>query len=89
MPTSSSNNRLDRLVNPIVGCLNLESAKRLVALRADPVAQDRIEQLAEASTEGGLSPEDRAEYEAYVAVSSFIVILQSKAKAMLTNQGGL
>src|SRR5437868_12931904 len=71
---------LNRLLDPLARCLTTESAKHLVALRADPLAQDRIEQLAEASTAGRLSPEERAEYEAYVAAASFIAILQSKAR---------
>ena len=78
---------LDRLLDPVAQCLTLESARHLVALRADPVAQEQIEQLAEASTEGRLSPEQREEYEAYVAAATFIAILQSKARALLASRG--
>jgi hypothetical protein len=88
MPVNPSNGVLDRLLDPVARCLTAESAKHLVALRADPLAQNRIEQLAEASTEGRLSPEERAEYDAYVAAASFIAILQSKARALLSSQVG-
>src|SRR6476646_6277437 len=88
MVANSSKGVLDRLLDPVARCLTLESAKHLVSLRADPLAQDRIDHLAEASTEGRLSPEDRAEYEAYVAAASFIATLQSKARAMLSGKVG-
>jgi len=59
----------------------------LVALRADPAAQARIEELADKSTAGQLSPDERAEYETYIAASSFIAILQSKARSILAAGG--
>lgn len=74
---------MDRLLDPVAQCLTTESARHLVELRADSAAQARIDELAAAGSEGGLSPEDRAEYEAYVAANSFIAILQSKARALL------
>jgi hypothetical protein len=88
MAANPANGVLDRLLDPVARCLTAESAKHLVALRADPLAQNRIEQLAEGSTEGRLSLEERAEYEAYVAAASFIAILQSKARAMLSGEVG-
>jgi hypothetical protein len=86
MVAHSSINLMDRLLDPVAHCLTEESARHLAALQADPVAQDRIEQLAIASTEGQLSNEERAEYEAYLAVSGFIAILQSKARTILRNR---
>lgn len=88
MSANPPNGVLDRVLDPVARCLNTESAKHLVALRADPQAQDRIEQLADLSTDGRLSPEERAEYEAYITASTFIAILQSKARALLSSQGG-
>ena len=80
---SNGSNLLGRLLDPVAKCLTRESARELVALRADRKAQRRIDELAEAAGEGRLSPQERAEYEAYVAASSFIAILQSKARAIL------
>ena len=85
MTAEAKNGILDRLLDPVARCLTIESARHLVALRADPVAQEQIEQFAEASTEGRLSPEQREEYEAYVAAATFIAILQSKARALLAS----
>ena len=86
-PANTPTYVLDRVLDPVARCLNTESAKHLVALRADPQAQDRIEQLANLSTEGRLSSEERAEYDAYVAAATFIAILQSKARSLLLGQG--
>jgi hypothetical protein len=88
MAPNGSHHLLDRLLDPVAQCLTTESARHLVNLRSDSAAQARIEELATASTEGRLSSDDRAEYEAYVAANSFIAILQSKARALLARNGG-
>jgi len=74
---------LDRLLDPVGRCLTAEVARNIVDLRADPVAQARIDELADKSTEGQLSGEERTEYEAYVRAIDFIAVLQAKARAML------
>lgn len=76
---------LDRLLDPLAQCLTVTAARRILNLRADPVAQERIEELAEKSNEGELSPDERAEYELYVSTGTFIAILQAKARALLTH----
>lgn len=40
----------------------------------------RVDELADKSTAGSLSAEERAEYESYIAASTLIGILQSGAK---------
>lgn len=74
---------LDRLLDPVGRCLTTEVARNIVDLRADPVAQARIDELADKSTAGRLSGEERTEYEAYVRAIDFIAVLQAKARAML------
>jgi hypothetical protein len=76
---------LDRLLDPVARSLTPEAARALVALRADPEAQARIEELADKCNEGRLTPAERAEYEAAVHASTFIAILQAKARALLKN----
>ena len=46
--------------------------------------QERIEELADKSTEGMLTPEERDEYEALVRVGNFVAILQAKARRLLS-----
>jgi hypothetical protein len=77
---------LDRLLDPVSRCLTPDVARRLVGLRAEPDVQARIDALAEKSTEGQLSQDERAEYEAYVRAVDFIAILQAKARRLLTSQ---
>jgi uncharacterized protein YnzC (UPF0291/DUF896 family) len=60
--------------------------RKLVDLRAHAVVQERVDELADKSTAGALTSEERAEYEAYVAASTLIGILQSKAQKILTTQ---
>ena len=74
---------LDRLLDPITRCLTPESARALVALRADAVVQARIGELAEKCNGGQLTPEEGREYETYVHVGNLIAILQSKARLLL------
>jgi hypothetical protein len=70
---------LDRMLDPLSRCLDAESARRVVELNVDPVVQARVDILAERANEGLLTPEERAEYEAYINADEFIAILKMKA----------
>lgn len=85
MGMSSSQEMLDRMLDPVTRCLNADAARRIVSLRADPEAQRRMDVLAEKCNEGSLSPEERAEYEAYVAATNLVAVLQAKARIFLAN----
>ncbi|HUY90298.1 MAG TPA: hypothetical protein VMV10_16295 [Pirellulales bacterium] len=74
---------LDRLLEPVGRCLTPEVARKIVELRADPGLQVRIDELADKSTEGRLSEEERAQYEKIVCAIDFIAVLQAKARAVL------
>jgi hypothetical protein len=78
---------LDRILDPVSACLTPEVARALVNLRADPVVQDRIGELAAKSNEGTLTPAERSQYETYVAAIDFVAVLQSKARALLAKSG--
>jgi hypothetical protein len=60
-------------------------ARQIVELRADATTQERIDELAEKSTEGQLSPAEEAEYDDYVEAIDIIGILQAKARSALTD----
>ena len=49
-------------------------------MQADPVAQERIQQLAEKCNQGLLDTLERREYETYVHVGNVIGILQARAR---------
>lgn len=76
-------NILDRILDPVNRCLTPDVRRRILQLRADPVTQARIEELAEKSTQGQLSADEQAEYETYVRAMDFVAVLQSKAHAAL------
>jgi hypothetical protein len=77
---------LDRLLGAVSRCLTPDSARALIELRADPETQRRINELADGCNEGTLSPEERSEYETYVSFSTFLAILQAKARKLLTRK---
>lgn len=68
------------LLDPVAECFTPEVASRITELRAAPAAQARIDELADKSTEGALSTDERKEYEAILRMMCFIGLLQKKAK---------
>lgn len=65
-----------------------EVARSIADLRADPLVQARIDELADKSTEGRLSSDEFAEYETYARAINFISVLQAKARAVLSRSEG-
>ena len=88
MKTAKSAPVLDQLVAPLGDCLTPESARRLLALKADPKLQGRVDDLAGRHSRGELTAEEHAEYRNYVSFSTFIAILKSKARHLLANSPG-
>ncbi len=82
---AAASSALDRVLTPVGRCLTPEVARALVGLRADEEMQARLEDLADKSTEGALTPTEREEYETYVSALDFVAVLQAKARAVLTN----
>ena len=74
---------LEQVLLPFVDCLTPDAARKIVALRADPAVQKRLDQLAERANEGLLTAEERAEYEKFRATFHMITLLQSKARQLL------
>ena len=67
----------------LADALTPAAARALASFRASPDVQARIAELGEKCNEGQLTPEERAEYEAYVRAIDVIAILQSKARRQL------
>jgi hypothetical protein len=64
--------------------MSIEDLPTAIAnLRADPELQAKMEHLARRCTEGELTPEEKAEYDAFVCANNVIAILQAKARAVL------
>lgn len=77
---------LDRILDPIGKALGPEAAQRVLALRADEDAQQRIDELADRANEGTLTPEERSEYESLIAAATVFGILQAKARAAIAGR---
>jgi len=74
---------LGEMLEPVSRSFGLQTARSLVALRVSGRTRARVEKLAERCNQGKLSPNERAEYEAYVQASTLIGILQAKARRIL------
>ncbi|HKB03508.1 MAG TPA: hypothetical protein VKD90_14895 [Gemmataceae bacterium] len=76
---------LDRLIASLSECLTPESARRLLALKADATLQARVDDLADRHGRGLLTAGEQAEYGKYVSYSTFVAILKSKARQLLAH----
>jgi hypothetical protein len=74
---------LEQVLDPFVDCLTPEAARKIIALRADPDLQARLDELADGANEGTLTAEEQAEYEKFRATFHMITLLQSKAREIL------
>ena len=72
-----------RLLDDVGRCLTPAVARRIVEIRADAKTEARVAELAEKCNEGLLTDDERAEYDSLVSASTFVAILQAKARAML------
>ena len=77
---------MSKLLEPVGQMMPPEFARKLAALRATPEVQSRIDELASKSNEGELTPEERAEYLAYVDAIDLIGILQAEARNVLAKR---
>jgi hypothetical protein len=74
---------LTKILDPVVRCFTPEVAKRVIEIRPDPDVQARIEELAEKCNEGAITPEEIAEYDAYIQAMDLVAVLQKQARAMI------
>jgi len=74
---------VDRLLESLSRCFDVNTAKAVIELRQDELARRRMEELGIKSDEGLLSPEEETEYDALIEVSDVIATLQVKARQQL------
>ena len=87
MSTIINATAFNRGIDPILQFFTVDQARDIVQYRGDSDLQRRIEELAELSNEGNLTPEDQAEYEGYVQANKFVAILQAKVRKLLSTSG--
>jgi hypothetical protein len=76
---------LDQFLNPSAGWLTPQGAKQLVDWTVSEDLRSRIEQLGQKANLGTLSPEEDAEYRAYLDDAEIVGLLQAKARRLFTN----
>lgn len=82
MATTSESLAFDRGVRPVLEIVLPEKADAIIHFRADPALQARIEELAQKSTEGELTDDERSEYAGYVRANKFVAILKRQAQQL-------
>jgi uncharacterized protein YnzC (UPF0291/DUF896 family) len=86
MATSSEMAAFDRGVRPLMQIVLPEKAEEIISFHADPELQQRIDELAEKSTEGQLTETERSEYAGYVRANKFVAVLQQHARRLIESQ---
>ncbi len=83
---SSTNSEIaifERIVLPDQSAGREETAHSILSMQFSPEDRHRMEQLAEKSKLGPLSPDEEIEAETYERVGHYLAILQSKARVAL------
>jgi hypothetical protein len=71
---------LHQLFDSVGNCLTLDVASKLQEVRVTDELQSQLDRWASLNNEGGLSSDDRQQYEAILRALNFIAVLQAKAK---------
>ena len=76
---TTTSDALSQILEPLSRCLSIEAARAIVALKIDEATQARIQDLADRSTEGLLTDQERAEYRGLVEGAEILALLKLKA----------
>ncbi len=79
---------LDEAIQPAAELMTPDVARWLLALRAGPELQARVDELADKNTEGTITAVELAEYDEYLAFANVIAALQPRAESVLSHNGG-
>ena len=82
--STAASSILDRVIEPAANLMTPEVARWLLALRAGPELQARVDELADKNTEGTITPDELAEYDEYLSFAGIVAALQPRAKALLS-----
>jgi hypothetical protein len=74
---------LEALAESVAACLDVPSLQAIASLQLDVGTRERLDELADKPNEGHLSPEERAEYQAFIGISEFLGLAQLRARARL------
>jgi hypothetical protein len=82
MAINSETSAFDRGVVPLLQMVLPDRAQLVIDFEVEPALRARIEELAEKSTEGVLTEEERGEYAGYVRANKFVSILKRQAERL-------
>jgi hypothetical protein len=85
MATTSETIAFERGIRPLMEIVLPDKADAVINFRPAPELEARIEELAEKSTEGRLTEDERAEYAGFVRANKFIAILKRQARRLALN----
>jgi hypothetical protein len=71
---------LDQFLNPNAGWLTPQGAQKLIDWKVSDDFHKRIEELGRKANFGALTPEEDAEYRAYLDDAELISLMQAKAR---------
>ncbi|PWU16352.1 MAG: hypothetical protein C5B50_13825 [Verrucomicrobia bacterium] len=74
---------LEALADSVAACLDKASLEAIAHLELDPVARERLDELADKANEGQITPEERSEYQSFIRVTEFLGLAQLRARARL------
>ncbi len=83
MPIVTEADVFNRLIDASNPTLTPDAAAGILQLGYSEADHRRMAELAEKSSEGALSPEERREFESYVFVGDVLSLLKSKARLSL------
>lgn len=86
MITSAESIAFERGISSLLQLVLPDKAAEVAAWQGDHEIAARIEALAAKSSEGELSPAERAEYAGYVRANKFVAILQLRARKLLEDR---
>lgn len=83
MSATPSSPLLEALAETVAACLDAPSLQAMAGLQLDAATRERLDELANKANEGQLTPEERAEYQAFIGISEFLGLAQLRARARL------
>ena len=82
-PQSGDAAILTRLIRPEDDTLTKSAAKALLNIRFDNVDVERIRELVQKHQDEALTPDEKADLESYLRISSFLDLMHAKARRSL------
>ena len=77
---------LQKLLDPVLQCLDESSARRLAELKLPEHLQARVDFLADRADAGAITEDEASEYDALVRFTTLIDILRLKARGNATHR---